>query len=302
MNNLAELCHYCEKIGCEHLIDEPMSAHTSFKIGGAADVFLRPADENTAALVLRKMHLLGVPLTIIGRGSDLLVSDAGIRGAVLSLDERTAMPQLTGDCEITCPAGAPLSALADFAQKNSLSGLEFSWGIPGSVGGAVYMNAGAYGGEMRDVLFSADYLDENGGRHTLSADQLELGYRHSFFTEHDEYLIVSAVCRLKRGDPAQIRAKMDDLMERRCGKQPLEYPSAGSTFKRPEGAYASALIDGCGLKGLRVGGAMVSKKHAGFLINYDNATCNDVLGLIEAVKREVREKTGHNLECEIKLL
>lgn len=302
MSGIHELRAYCESIGCACLADEPMSRHTSFKIGGPADLLVRPEDAETAAKVLRRARELGVPLSIIGRGSDLLVSDEGVRGAVLSLDEQAAKPRLQGPETIFCPAGASLTALCVFAWQQGLSGLEFAYGIPGSVGGAVCMNAGAYGGEMKDVLESVRYLTPDGGERVLDAAELELSYRHSWFTSRPGHLVTAAVFRLQRGDPAAIRARMDDLMARRKQKQPLEYPSGGSTFKRPEGSYASALIDRCGLKGRRVGGAMVSEKHAGFVINYQNATCRDVLALVELVKKEVLEQTGYTLECEIKLL
>ena len=302
MSGIHELRAYCESIGCACHADEPMSRHTSFKIGGPADLLVRPADAETAAKVMRRAGELGVALTIIGRGSDLLVSDEGIRGAVLSFDEQAAKPGMQGPETIFCPAGASLTALCVFAWQRGLSGLEFAYGIPGSVGGAVYMNAGAYGGEMKDVLESVRCLTPEGGERVLGAAELELSYRHSWFTGRPGHLITGAAFRLQKGDPAAIRAKMDDLMERRKQKQPLEYPSGGSTFKRPAGSYASALIDRCGLKGRRVGGAMVSEKHAGFVINYDNATCRDVLALVELVQKEVQEKTGYTLECEIKLL
>ena len=302
MNGLSELLAYCERTGCAAAQKEPMSKHTSFQIGGPADLFLRPRDAAQAAGVIREAKRLDVPVLYIGRGSDLLVSDGGIRGAVLSLDEAAAKPRLVEEGVVECPAGASLSALCLFAQRRGLSGLEFAYGIPGSVGGAVYMNAGAYGGEMKDVLERVSYLDGEGTEHTLGAQALELSYRKSWFTGRPDCLITGARFRLAPGDPEAIRARMEELMARRREKQPLEYPSAGSTFKRPEGSYASLLIDQCGLKGLRVGGAMVSEKHAGFLINYDHATCEDVKALVALVQKEVRERTGYVLECEIKLL
>ncbi len=302
MGNLSALRAFCDTIGCPAFENEPMAAHTTLKIGGPAGLFLRPGDSAAAGRVIAKAAELGVPLAYIGKGSNLLVSDAGIRGAVLSLDERLAHPRISPDDPevIVCPAGASLTALCVFAWRNGLSGLEFAYGIPGSVGGAVCMNAGAYGGEMADVLQRVVYLDAQGIPHEREA--LALGYRRSWFTGHPELLVVEGVFRLRKGDPEEIHARMEDYMDRRRAKQPLEYPSAGSTFKRPEGAYASALIDQCGLKGRRVGGAMVSEKHAGFLINYDHATCADLLELIGIVRHEVQEKTGFSLECEVKQL
>lgn len=303
MDSIMQLQEFCGEIGCRCRANEPMCLHTSFKIGGSADLLAKPSDEKTAALVIAKAKALGIPVTIIGKGSNLLVSDDGVRGAVLSLDERTApAPALLDETTVLCPAGASLAQLCAFALRHSLSGLEFAWGIPGSVGGAVYMNAGAYGGEIKDTLLYAEYLDLDGKMDKRQAEQLELGYRHSWFTDHAGCLITKAAFGLKKGESEVIRARMDELMTARKAKQPLEYPSAGSTFKRPQGAYASALIDRCGLKGRQVGGAMVSEKHAGFVINYENASCQEVLALIEEVKREVLQETGFALECEIKLL
>lgn len=304
MDALYRLQEFCREVGCAFAADEPMRLHTSFKIGGCADLFIQPESSESAALVIKKAKALSVPLLYIGKGSDLLVSDSGIRGAVLALDEQSSRPQVRDgeDGTIVCPAGASLSRLCAFAREHALTGLEFAWGIPGSVGGAVYMNAGAYGGETAQVLTGVWYLDADGEKHYKSVGELDMGYRHSWFADHPECLITDAEFRLEKGNTDAIRAKMDDLMERRKTKQPLEYPSAGSTFKRPDGAYASELIDRCGLKGHGVGGARVSEKHAGFVINYDNATCADVLTLIEDVKREVYEKTGFQLECEVRLL
>lgn len=302
MEGILQMREFCGGLGCACMADEPMSEHTSFKIGGPADLFVRSSDSSMAALVIRKARDLRLPVTIIGKGSDLLVSDNGIRGVVLSLDEQAAQPERTGETSIRCPAGASLSKLCGFALRHSLAGLEFAWGIPGSVGGAVFMNAGAYGGEMKDVVASVEYLDPDGNPGVMDAGRLGFGYRRSWFSEHEGCLITAAVFRLQKGEPDAIRALMDEHMQARRRKQPLEYPSAGSTFKRPQGSYASVLIDRCGLKGRKTGGAMVSEKHAGFVINYNNATCGDVLELIETIKREVREKTGFSLECEIRML
>lgn len=302
MNGISQLREYCARIGCACLANEPMAAHTSFKIGGPADLLLKPKDVETAARVIVRARELSVPLLFIGKGSDLLVCDEGVRGAVLSFDEASARPRLRGGTVIDCPAGASVTALCRFALEQGLTGLEFAYGIPGSVGGAVYMNAGAYGGEIRDVVKSVRFLDGQGKLCTLEADALDLSYRHSYFTDRPDCLITDVSFYLEHGDPKAIKARMDDLMERRRSKQPLEYPSAGSTFKRPQGAYASALIDGCGLKGRRVGGAMVSEKHAGFVINYDHASCADVLTLIGEIQAEVQEQTGFSLECEVKYI
>lgn len=201
------------------------------------------------------------------------------------------------DTEIYCQSGALLSSFCVFARENSLSGAEFAYGIPGSVGGAVYMNAGAYGGEIKDIISYCDVIDENDELKRLTPEELCLSYRHSSIMG-TEKIIVGAAFSLRKGDASEIKSAMDDFMSRRKTKQPLEYGSAGSTFKRPEGSYASLLIDECGLKGYSVGGAQVSEKHAGFVINKDNATFSDVMSLIEDVKRIVKEKTGYVLECE----
>lgn len=305
MNELLELRDFCRQINCVCLADEPMSAHTTFKIGGPADLFIRPCNFEQARQVIRKVTQLGLPLRYIGKGSDLLVNDQGIRGVVLSFDELSAVPSMREGDEtlIDCPAGTSLAVLCRFAQKHALSGLEFAYGIPGSLGGGVFMNAGAYGGELCDVVEEASYLDGHSFEEMKrKAESLDFRYRHSWFSEHPDCLITGAAIRLQKGNAQEINAKMNEFMERRKSKQPLEYPSAGSTFKRPEGSYASVLIDQCGLKGRRVGGAMVSEKHAGFIINYDHATCRDVLELIRQVQQEVCGKTGFQLECEIKLL
>lgn len=278
-----------------------MSRHTSFKIGGPADLFLLPDSSEQISRLISAARLSSIPLYIIGRGSDLLVHDEGVRGAVLAVTQKLSQIKKLDNRTLSSGAGASLERVCRFALEEGLSGLEFAYGIPGSVGGAVYMNAGAYGGEMRDVLLGTAHIDEDGREGEFSADQLNLSYRRSVYTEC-VCCITSAVFRLQPGDPAEIHARMEDLKNRRRTKQPLEYPSAGSTFKRPKGSYASALIDQCGLKGLRIGGAMVSEKHAGFLINYDHATCEDVLELIEKVRETVFRQTGYQLECEVKLI
>lgn len=291
----------CSQIGCEFRQNEPMREHTSFKIGGPADLFLIPSSEEQLEKLLLAISEGGLPLTLIGRGSNLLVRDEGIRGVVVAIGGKLSHMELISDCEIECEAGANLDTLCRFALDNALTGLEFAYGIPGSVGGAVYMNAGAYNGEMKDVLTGATHLTRDGKQESFTAQQMELSYRHSAYTNQD-FCILKANFKLQKGDKDAIRARMDELKARRRDKQPLDYPSGGSTFKRPTGGYASALIDQCGLKGLRVGGAMVSEKHAGFLINYDRATCADMLALIEQVQKIVREKTGILLACEVKLV
>ncbi|HAN44452.1 MAG TPA: UDP-N-acetylenolpyruvoylglucosamine reductase [Ruminococcaceae bacterium] len=291
---------FCISLGCKAYLNEPMSRHTSFKIGGNADYLIYPNSLKTLKAVLDYAKQKGIKTYFIGRGSNLLVSDKGVRGAVICLDEFCEI-NLEDENTIVCSAGIALSRLSYFAYRNSLSGLEFAWGIPGSVGGAVYMNAGAYGGEIKDVIEKTCHLTETLLEGEFTKNELKLSYRQSVYSKVP-YCITYAQFKLCKDEKKAIKARMDDYLARRKQKQPLEYPSAGSTFKRPLNAYASQLIDECGLKGRTVGGAMVSDKHAGFVINYNNATCSDVLSLVDIIKTEVKQKKGKSLECEIKLL
>ncbi len=278
---------------------EPMSRRTTFGIGGEA-LLLRPTNREQLQTAVSLCRAAGQPPFILGRGSNLLVSDAGIARPVLQLGEGFAAVTREGN-SLRCGAGASLISICRAAAENALSGIEWAYGIPGSFGGGVYMNAGAYGGELRDVLTEVTFLDEAGEYRTLPVGELALSYRHSIFEERD-CVIVEAVLVLTPAEEPAIRAAMEDYMSRRREKQPLEYGSAGSTFKRPVGNYASALVDQCGLKGLAVGGAEVSRKHAGFIINRGGATAADVKKLIAEVQRIVREKTGYTLECEVKFI
>ena len=300
MNSILMLKRYCEELNCKATVDEPMSLHSTFKIGGPADIFIAPDSEQKIGKLIYFLKEHEIPYYVFGKGSNILVSDKGIRGAVLYLGQGISNIKRKDDT-IECEAGTPLARLCYFAYEEGLSGLEFAWGIPGSSGGAAYMNAGAYGGEMSDVLHSCRHIDEDGLANEFFGNALDLSYRHSVYS-NKKYCITSIKVRLKAVNKTQIKEVMDDLLNRRTTKQPLEFPSAGSTFKRPEGNYASALIEQCGLKGRSVGGARVSTKHSGFVINNGNATCNDVLKLIEIVKEEVFTKTGVLLECEIKFI
>ena len=282
-------------------LNESMKLHTSFKIGGAADVFVMPDSVEKCCKAISLCGGFNVPYRIIGKGSNLLVSDEGYRGAIICVSNQLSDIELIDDNTIKCGAGAILSAVCNFALDNELAGMEFAYGIPGSLGGAVVMNAGAYGGEMKDIVCSCEFIDERGNLHSINADALDFSYRHSYFS--DKCLcIVSVTLRLSKGDPAQIRQTMTELLNRRKEKQPLDFPSAGSTFKRPEGSYASMLIDQCGLKGFRVGDAQVSEKHAGFVVNLGNATCDDVVTLAKKVSEIVLDKTGYKLELEVKII
>ncbi len=285
-----------ENSGISVKTDEPMSRHTTFKIGGNADAFVTPKNEDELRTVYAAAKRTETPVFLLGKGSNLLVSDNGIEGAVVSLADINSI-QIDGEC-IRCGAGAALTSLCLEAQKHSLSGIEFAYGIPASVGGAMYMNAGAYGGEMSHAVESAVCMTRDGELVTVYAKDMALGYRTSIFKTNG-MTVVYVNFRLKKGDGAEIRAKMDELMSRRRNKQPLEYPSAGSTFKRPEGYFAGALIENNGLKGESVGGAQVSVKHAGFVINTGNATCRDVEALIEVIKDKVYKADGVMLETEV---
>ncbi len=284
--------------GCTVKESELMSAHTSFKIGGAAEYFVSTTDIIQAALILRYCTERQIPLLVVGNGSNLLVSDSGIDGVVLHIGASEI--EVSGTC-MAVQAGASLTRACLTACERGLSGLEFAYGIPGTMGGGVYMNAGAYGGELSDVVRSATALTARGEIVELTAEQLELGYRHSALM--DQPLTVwSVALELKVDDPALIRSRMEEHMAARKTKQPLEYPSGGSFFKRPEGHFAGALIEQCGLKGLTVGGAQVSEKHAGFVINRGGATCADVMELCRQVQEQVKAKFGVSLEREVQLV
>lgn len=277
-----------------------MSLHTTFKIGGNARLVVYPKNEEEISEFVKCAKAENIRLIAIGNGSNLLVDDGGIDACVLILGEPFAEIKLIDDETIYAKAGAKLITLCRFAYENSLSGLEFAYGIPGSAGGAAFMNAGAYGGEMKDVLYKCEHIDSNGNVGALEGEKLALSYRHSAYYDNGS-IITGLYLKLKKGDKAEIKAKMDDLIGRRRAKQPLEFPSAGSTFKRPEGYFAGALIEQCGLKGKSVGGAQVSEKHAGFVINKGNATCSDVLNLCKACSDKVFEETGVKLEMEIRV-
>lgn len=281
--------------------NEPMSEHCSFKIGGPARLMLLPSSAEEAASALAILRSSGAQVLIVGSCTNLLIPDEGYPGAVVRMSKPASSMELLDAARIRAQAGATLNALAVFAAQHELTGLEFAHGIPGSVGGGVAMNAGAYGGEMRDVLESAEYVDKDGVISTLSGDALGLSYRHSAFSDTDK-LITSAVFRLTPGDGEAVRARMNELIEKRRASQPLDMPSAGSTFKRPKTGYAAALIDEAGLKGLRVGGAMVSTKHAGFVVNAGGATYSDVIELMREVRRRVYEFSGVLLEPEVKII
>ncbi|MFR5876700.1 MAG: UDP-N-acetylmuramate dehydrogenase [Eubacterium sp.] len=295
-----ELIEYLKLLGIDYITDEPMSKHTSFKIGGNAKLVAEPKSVDEIAEIVKKCRDIGIRCIAIGNGSNLLVSDEGIDACVILLGSSFSKIKLIDENTIYAEAGASLMKVCRFALEKGLSGLEFAYGIPGSCGGAAFMNAGAYGGEMKNVLYKCEHIDCNGNAGALEKDALELSYRHSAYYNNG-CIITGLYFKLVNGQKDEIKAKMDDLIGRRRNKQPLEYPSAGSTFKRPEGYFAGALIQECGLKGAAVGGAQVSEKHAGFVINTGGATCSDVLELCRMVSDKVYAEKGVKLEMEIRV-
>ena len=290
-----------EILGEDGLLEqESMAQHTTFKTGGPADWFLMPKSAEQLKEAIALLRQEKIPYYILGNGSNLLVGDKGYRGAVIQLYSRMQSVEVAGE-EIHVQCGALLSAIAAEAAEASLEGFAFASGIPGTFGGAVVMNAGAYGGEMKDVLVSVDVLTKELEIMTLPAEALELSYRHSIVPE-EEYIVLGGVLRLKKGDKEKIKEEMAELAKQRREKQPLQYPSAGSTFKRPEGYFAGKLISDAGLKGRTVGGAQVSEKHAGFLVNIGGATTQDILDLIRICQDTVWQQFGVKLETEVKFI
>ena len=292
---------FCDLLGEDRVFtDEPMKQHTTFKIGGPADYFLVPETGAEVGEIIKICKQTDTPYFILGNGSNLLVGDGGYRGAVIQV-YRNMSAVTTEGTTITAQAGALLSAVAAAAKNASLTGFEFAGGIPGTVGGAAVMNAGAYGGEMKDVLVEVTVMDAEGNIFTIPAEKLELGYRTSIIKKAG-YIVLEAKIRLKEGDQEAIKERMKELTIQRTTKQPLEYPSAGSTFKRPEGYFAGKLVMDSGLRGYQVGGAQVSEKHCGFVINAGGATAKDVRTLMDNVRDIVYEKYGVTLEPEVKFL
>ena len=280
---------------------EPMSRHTSFKVGGPAALMALPKGGEELAEILKIAAEEGVKPFFLGKGSNLLVADEGVDAFVIKMAGGLMKLELEGETTLRVGAGVTLAQAAVFAADHGLTGLEFAHGIPGTMGGGVFMNAGAYDGELIQVIRWAECLDGEGNLLRLEKDEMELGYRTSIFSRKP-WLITETCLELTKGDPAAIREKMADLAQRRRSKQPLEFPSAGSTFKRPPGHFAGGLIEQCGLKGKTVGGAQVSEKHAGFVINIGNATCRDILDLIRLVRQTVLDQTGVTLEPEVQML
>ena len=285
----------------EFLLDEPMKKHTTFRIGGPADIYVEPSISQMVPLITF-LKESSVQYIVIGNGSNLLVSDDGIEGVVISFGKSAAEISINQDtAEITVEAGAMLSSVANRAADAGLTGLEFASGIPGSIGGAVYMNAGAYGGEMKDVITTVQILREDGQIETVPVDKLDLSYRHSALM-NSSGIVIGATLQLAKGNKDEIKATIDDIRQKRIEKQPLNFPSAGSTFKRPEGYFAGKLIDDSGLRGYTVGGAQVSEKHCGFVVNKSDATASDVLTLMKNVDQIVYEKFGVHLTPEVRII
>ncbi len=301
--NMSELCELAAELGCEVKYNEPLSQHCSFKIGGCCYAFIEINSHTSIGELIRAANESDVRYCILGNGSNVIFDDRGFNGVVFHLGHLFSELEIHEE-SILAYAGASLNRLCMLAYENSLTGLEFAYGIPGSVGGAIFMNAGAYNGEINDVLSKVEALDMNTGTGYLLQKHLNgfyMGYRKTSFMDKN-MIVLSGLFTLKKGDKTEIKAKMDELMNRRREKQPLDYPSAGSTFKRPEGLFAGKLIQDSGLRGCTIGGAQVSEKHCGFVINKGGATSNDVLKLISHIQDTVFEKTGAKLECEVRYI
>lgn len=302
MDNKELIAENFRKIaGSENVkINELMRNHTAFKLGGPADIFVTPDSPEKLQALLKTCKDERIPFFIMGNGSNLIVRDKGIRGVVIKLIDKMNKCSVKDDI-IEAEAGVLLSKVANIALKNELAGLEFASGIPGTLGGAVTMNAGAYGGEMKDVILETEYIDRNGDKIILKLEQHEFGYRKSIIQQQGGIVLRSKL-RLVKGNPTEIKAKMDDLNSRRKEKQPLEMPSAGSVFKRPEGFYVGKLVQEAGLKGYTIGGAQVSPKHCGFIVNLGNATSEDVIKLIEHIKTTIKLQFDVELSTEVKIV
>lgn len=290
-----------KELGIHYETDVSMAAKTSFKTGGNAEMMVYPDNTTQLKSILKVCKSNNIQTYIIGNGSNILVSDNGLSGVVVRLSNNFSDIRLVDETTVEAEAGASMKALCMFCLEHSLSGLEFAYGIPGTAGGAAYMNAGAYGGEMKDVLVKCEHLDSDGKEGSFEGDEIKLGYRQSAYSNSD-YVITKLVLKLKKADYGDIKALMDENLGKRKAKQPLEFPSAGSTFKRPEGYFAGALIEQCSLKGFTVGGAQVSEKHAGFVINKGGATSSDIEKLIKHIQKVVYDEKGVMLEPEVKFL
>lgn len=298
MNKFENVYKLAEELGANAQYGVAMSTMTTFKIGGAAGLYIEAETKKQLSSLIKYMNDNKIDYIVLGKGSNVLVNDNGIDKVVIKLKGEFCEVSMLDDTTIYCGAGLSLAGLCKEAESKSLSGLEFAWGIPGSVGGAAFMNAGAYGGEMKDVLYSVTHIDKHGKLGVIKSSDLDLGYRHSIYKVNG-FTIIGVTLKLKLDSKNSIRERMDDYMGRRKDKQPLEFPSAGSVFRRPEGNYAGALIEKCGLKGKLVGGAQVSPKHAGFIVNTGSATAEDVKNLVALIQKTVKKETGYSLQREI---
>ncbi len=301
MNKIDNLISFCEKNNLCFLKNEPMKNHSTFKIGGNASCVVFPKSSFEIQTIYKYLNENDIKNIVLGNGSNVLISDKEFNGCAIILGSHISDIKLISDMEIYAQSGAALSAVCLFALEHNLTGLEFAYGIPGTVGGAVRMNAGAYGGEIKDVFTLCRYISKNGENLEAKLDDADFSYRHSMFT-NNKAIITEAVFSLKKGHHNEIESRMKELMQKRKNNQPLEYANAGSTFKRPEGAFAGQLIEQCGLKGFHIGDAYVSEKHAGFVINKGNADFDDVLSLIKHIQTTVKKETGFNLETEIEII
>ena len=290
-----------KEIKCESFLNEELAKHSSFRIGGMADIFIKPKDIKQLRSVILFCLQNNIIYEVVGNGSNILFNDEGYHGAIINIGKNMEGVSLNNKTQIIAKAGTALGKVAYFAMENSLTGFEFAWGIPGNVGGAVFMNAGAYNGEIKDVIISSRYINKFGKEGEMLKEEMNLGYRTSVYMEKD-YFITEAKFELKEGDKEEIKETMKKFMTRRKEKQPLQWPNIGSIFKRPKGNYAGTLIEKCGLKGKMIGGAKVSEKHAGFIINVGGAKSQDVLELISLIRQEVKNQTGYDLEPEIRVI
>ncbi len=293
----SNLIEYLESVRCRYLLNEPLKKHTTMKVGGPADIYVEARSAEVLVGILSIAKKEDIPIFLIGNGSNLLVSDYGFRGIIVKLEGDFSKIYIKSDDVISCGPGAKLIDLCKFALENSLSGLEFAYGIPGSCGGAVYMNAGAYGGEIKNVIKKVECINYDSKKKIMLRDDCKFEYRKSLFSS-EKIIITNVEFTLHKSRFETIKEKMDAIMAKRVSKQPLDFPSAGSMFKRPKGYYVGPMIEKCGLKGFSIGGAKVSEKHAGFVVNKGNATCKDVLDLVKKIKSDVKSKFGVNLEME----
>ena len=301
MNKISDLISFLNANNYSFLENEPLKKHTSFKIGGNAEVYVMPETEEQIKEIMLKCDEFQLKYYLLGNGTNVLFSDDTYNGVIISTVEKFNGIRQLSETTFECDAGVKLTTLCNYALKNSFTGFECLYGIPGTVGGAIITNAGAYGGEVSDVIVEVNHIDDKGNFGSLIGEEIDFSYRHSAY-ETNGYTICSAVFVCEKGNKDEIKAKMDELIGRRREKQPLEFGSAGSTFKRPKGGYAAALIEQAGLKGTCVGDAEVSTKHSGFVINKGKATCNDVLELIDIIKKKVYETSGIMLECEVRIV